>query len=295
VSAHLLSNQDFNSLHFQPVEDQTGSEYVSKKLPRDIVAKITDFENACWTFKHFTDEIATRQYRPPEVIVGCDYDTSVDVWSLACMVFELLTGDYLFDPKEDPHKKFSRDEDHLAMMIELLGKMPRRLWRDGARSKEYFSRNGDLKHIKNLEFWALSNVLTEKYNMTAEDGNLLGSFLLPMLDYDPKKRATASQCLQHPWLREVIQKPTATGDLEFKLEMVTDSNTSAGQNFQDRPDSAVNAESGVFKPDANNSNANSQTNTPKANQNLVLNQAFVEHLNLSTDHLDNLRHRSFSH
>jgi serine/threonine protein kinase len=34
------------------------------------------------------------------VIVGASYDTSADMWSLACMVFELVTGDLLFDPHE---------------------------------------------------------------------------------------------------------------------------------------------------------------------------------------------------
>ena len=34
-----------------------------------------------------------------QVIVGMPYDTSADMWSLACIVFELLTGDLLFDPR----------------------------------------------------------------------------------------------------------------------------------------------------------------------------------------------------
>jgi len=35
-----------------------------------------------------------------QVILGATYDTSADMWSLACMVFELVTGDLLFDPHE---------------------------------------------------------------------------------------------------------------------------------------------------------------------------------------------------
>merc|ERR1712099_69833 len=61
--------------------------------------KIADFGNACWTFKHFTDDIQTRQYRSPEVVLGQDYSTSCDMWSLACLLFELATGDFLFEPK----------------------------------------------------------------------------------------------------------------------------------------------------------------------------------------------------
>jgi serine/threonine-protein kinase SRPK3 len=33
---------------------------------------------------------------------------TADIWSLSCLIFELLTGDYLFDPRE--HSKYSRDE-----------------------------------------------------------------------------------------------------------------------------------------------------------------------------------------
>ena len=65
----------------------------------DCKVKVVDLGNACWTFKHFTDDIQTRQYRSPEVIVGAKYHTSADMWSLGCIVFELLTGDLLFDPR----------------------------------------------------------------------------------------------------------------------------------------------------------------------------------------------------
>jgi serine/threonine-protein kinase SRPK3 len=80
------------------------------KLNRSVFAKVADFGNACWTFRHFSDEIATRQYRAPEAIVGYDYNSSVDIWAYACVIFELVTGDYLFDPKQDSKGKFSRDE-----------------------------------------------------------------------------------------------------------------------------------------------------------------------------------------
>jgi serine/threonine-protein kinase SRPK3 len=88
-------------------------------------AVVVDFGNACWTHKHFTDDIQTRQYRSPEVILGAKYDTAADMWSLACVVFELVTGDFLFEPKSGP--SWDRDEDHVALMIELLGKMPRKV------------------------------------------------------------------------------------------------------------------------------------------------------------------------
>ena len=86
----------------QGVGDNDGNKYsYFDKLDeeyRDIQVKIVDLGNACWTTKHFTNDIQTRQYRSPEVILGQSYDTSADMWSFACIIFELLTGDLLFDP-----------------------------------------------------------------------------------------------------------------------------------------------------------------------------------------------------
>ena len=72
--------------------------------------KLADLGNACWTYNHFTDDITTRQYRAPEAIVRAEYSCPVDIWALACLAFELLTGDYLFDPKHDPQLRYDRDE-----------------------------------------------------------------------------------------------------------------------------------------------------------------------------------------
>lgn len=163
--------------------------------------KLADLGNACWTDKHFTEDIQTRQYRSPEVIVGAKYNSSVDVWSVACLIFELLTGDYLFDPHTGDD--YDRDEDHLALMIELLGPMPRYLTKKGEYSRELFSRNGELRHIKRLDLFPLREVLEEKYKFPREDAKIVTEFLEPMLRLDPAKRATAAECLTHPFLNDL--------------------------------------------------------------------------------------------
>lgn len=62
-----------------------------KELEKDdgidiISVKIADLGNACWVGHHFTNDIQTRQYRSPEVILGAKWGASTDVWSMACMV-----------------------------------------------------------------------------------------------------------------------------------------------------------------------------------------------------------------
>ncbi|XP_015963514.1 uncharacterized protein LOC107487397 [Arachis duranensis] len=164
----------------------------------DMRCKIVDFGNACWADKQFAEEIQTRQYRAPEVILQSGYSFSVDMWSFACIAFELATGDMLFTPKGG--QGFSEDEDHLALMMELLGKMPRKIAISGAQSKEFFDRHGDLKRIRRLKFLALDKLLIDRYKFPETDAREFTEFLTPLLDFAPEKRPTAQQCLQHPWM-----------------------------------------------------------------------------------------------
>ncbi|KAL6199809.1 hypothetical protein ACLB2K_029591 [Fragaria x ananassa] len=178
----------------------------------DLKCKLVDFGSACWTYKQFTSDIQTRQYRCPEVIIGDKYSTPADMWSFACVCFELATGDVLFDPHSGD--KYDKDEDHLALMMELLGKIPKKIALGGRHSRDFFNRSGDLKHIRKLRFWPLNKVLMEKYNFSMQDANDMTNFLVPILDYVPEKRPTAVQCLSHPWLNPGPQllEPSVAGN-----------------------------------------------------------------------------------
>ncbi|XP_069485225.1 SRSF protein kinase 2 isoform X3 [Ambystoma mexicanum] len=163
-----------------------------------IRVKIADLGNACWVHKHFTEDIQTRQYRSIEVLIGAGYSTPADIWSTACMAFELATGDYLFEPHSG--EDYSRDEDHIAHIIELLGNIPRQFALSGKYSREFFNRRGELRHITKLKPWSLFDVLIEKYGWPHEDAAQFTDFLVPMLEMVPEKRASAGECLRHPWL-----------------------------------------------------------------------------------------------
>merc|ERR1712059_149851 len=167
----------------------------------ELEVKIADLGNACWVHHHFTEDIQTRQYRSLEVLLGSGYGAPADIWSTACMAFELATGDYLFEPHSG--EDYSRDEDHLAHIIELVGVIPKNIAFSGKYSKDFFKKNGDLRHITKLKPWPLFDVLTEKYEWEPHTAQSFSDFLMPMLSFDTDSRATAEQCLNHPFLSDV--------------------------------------------------------------------------------------------
>ncbi|KAJ4313516.1 serine/threonine protein kinase, CMGC [Neodidymelliopsis sp. IMI 364377] len=165
-----------------------------------ISVKIADLGNACWVGHHFTNDIQTRQYRSPEVILGSKWGASTDVWSMAAMTFELITGDYLFDPQSGT--KYGKDDDHIAQIIELLGTFPKSLCMSGKWSQEIFNRKGELRNIHRLRHWALPDVLHEKYHFGKEESKEIASFLLPMLELLPVDRANAGGMASHEFLKD---------------------------------------------------------------------------------------------
>lgn len=88
---------------------------VKIELNKKLFFKVVDMGNACFSKHHFTEDIQTREYRSPEVILGYSYSHNTDIWSLACTIFELLTNNFLFKPK--PAEGISKDEDHLYKII----------------------------------------------------------------------------------------------------------------------------------------------------------------------------------
>ncbi|ERN01300.1 SRSF protein kinase 1 [Amborella trichopoda] len=221
-----------------------GSRSTRQKLLKsvDLKCKLVDFGNACWTYKQFTTDIQTRQYRCPEVLLGSKYSTSADLWSFACICFELATGDVLFDPHSG--ENFDRDEDHLALMMELLGMMPRKIALGGRYSRDFFNRHGDLRHIRRLRFWPLNKVLVEKYDFSEQDANEMADFLVPILDFVPEKRPTAAQCLTHPW---ITSGPRC---LEPSLPPLPDGNNASDEKKQEDEREAMEAGMGNIAIDA---------------------------------------------
>lgn len=166
------------------------------------VVKIADFGNGCWKDLHTTEDIQTCQYKSPETIIQSGYNELADIWSAACVIFELLTGDFLFQPKASKKNIYTRDEDHLALMIELLGDFSLDFLKLGKKSSKYFDSKGNLKHIKKFNRTSIYEILITKYNFNKNNAQEIQSFLLPMLAFDPKKRSNAKEMLSHKWLED---------------------------------------------------------------------------------------------
>ena len=181
-----------------------------------LTCAVVDLGNACDVANPFSDDIQTRQYRAPEVLIRAGFDTSADMWSMGCILFELITGDFLFNPRGGAD--FSCDEDHLAQMIELMGDMPKALRRKGSDTKLFFTPAGKLKNIKKLKFWPVRLVLQDKYGLEEAEAACMGDFLESMLALQPEHRCSAQAALQHPWLQPHLSHEEAVSAFASSVE-----------------------------------------------------------------------------
>lgn len=168
------------------------------KLNDKLFFKIADLGNACFAYKHFTEDIQTREYRSPEVLIGHEYFSNTDLFSLACTVYELLTNSFLFKPKKIPGIK--KDEDHLFQMVQTLGPIDKDFACSGKYSAELFNKKGRLLNGSPKSVEPISKQLIENFGYQTEAAIAAEQFLLPMLAYDPRTRIDARTCLQSKWL-----------------------------------------------------------------------------------------------
>uniref|UniRef100_T1J3B4 non-specific serine/threonine protein kinase n=1 Tax=Strigamia maritima TaxID=126957 RepID=T1J3B4_STRMM len=169
----------------------------------NVRVTITDLGNGCWVNHHYNDPIQSRPYRCPEVILGAHYNANADVWSVGCLAFELATGDFLFRYNSDYDDIcVKQDENHLVLMVKLLGDVPKGFARKCKYVKKFFTAEGKLRGFQeSLESCGVFKVLTEKYEWDVEEAQKFSDFLLPMLAIDPSKRASAKDSLMHEWLK----------------------------------------------------------------------------------------------
>ncbi|KAL0364299.1 UNVERIFIED_CONTAM: Cyclin-dependent kinase G-2 [Sesamum angustifolium] len=127
----------------------------------------------------------------PELLLGAkQYSTAIDMWSLGCIMAELLSKEPLFNGKTEV--------DQLDKIFKILGTPNETIW--PGLSKLSGAKVNFVKHKYNL--------LRKKFPATSFTGSPVLSdagfdLLNKLLTYDPEKRITAEAALNHEWFQEV--------------------------------------------------------------------------------------------
>lgn len=178
--------------------------------------KVIDFGSSCYEHQRIYTYIQSRFYRAPEVILGAKYGMPIDMWSLGCILAELLTGYPLF-PGED-------EGDQLACIIELQGMPPQKMLDNSKRARNFISSKGYPRYCTVTSGADGQIQLTGgrsrrgKYRgppgskdlitaLKGCDDPLFLDFMKRCLEWDPATRMTPPQALRHAWLRRRLPKP----------------------------------------------------------------------------------------
>lgn len=152
--------------------------------------KIADFGLArLQNDRHMTHNVVTFWYRAPELLLGQQsYDEKIDVWSLGCIFGELMLGEILFMGQDVAQQ--------LGCIFRRLGD-PERAWPEIALLSHFRelgivgAGEGDLEEmLRRRCAWA-----------SAEAFDLLRQ----MLTYDPRRRVSAEEALQHAFFSQPPQ------------------------------------------------------------------------------------------
>jgi serine/threonine protein kinase len=98
------------------------------------LVRVIDFGSSCFNEDKLSSYVQSRSYRAPEVFLGADYDGRIDVWSLGCILVELLTQDVLFQSSSIP--------EMLARIVETCGAVPQALVARSRHADTLFTRDG---------------------------------------------------------------------------------------------------------------------------------------------------------
>ncbi|RMZ75409.1 hypothetical protein DV738_g5486, partial [Chaetothyriales sp. CBS 135597] len=174
--------------------------YLSRELrmPKDWSAPVLcDFGSAMPGELEHLEDIQPDIYRAPEVILEAPWTYSVDIWNVACMIWNIFEGESLFTG-QDPEFQTYRSRAHLAEIIKLLGPPPPELLARGNLSQKFFSDQGDL-----LAQDLLQDRVPLEQRETSLQGDDKASFLRlidKMLQWDPTKRSSAKELQQDEWI-----------------------------------------------------------------------------------------------
>ncbi|NXC22121.1 CDK10 kinase, partial [Corythaeola cristata] len=130
-----------------------------------------------------TPKVVTLWYRAPELLLGMTTQTtSIDMWAAGCILAELLAHKPLLPGTSEIHQ--------IDLIVQLLGTPNENIWPGFSRLplvSQYTLRKQPYNNLKH------------KFPWLSEAGLRLLNFLFM---YDPKKRATAKDCLESSYFKE---------------------------------------------------------------------------------------------
>lgn len=148
--------------------------------------KLADFGLArafCLPMRTYTHEVVTLWYRAPEILLGSKYyTTSVDIWSLGCIVAEMFTKTALFPGDSEI--------DQLFKIFRIMGTPDESVWNGVSQYADY---KPTFPKWRKQELIQLMPMLSDE----ASD------FLMLMMTYDPQKRVSAKQGVSHRYFRDM--------------------------------------------------------------------------------------------
>ncbi|KAI6027194.1 kinase-like domain-containing protein [Pisolithus marmoratus] len=178
------------------------------------VLKLCDLGSASDASENdITPYLVSRFYRAPEIILGVPYDTTLDMWSVGCTLYELYTGKILFPGRSN--------NQMLLLMMELKGRFNSKMIKKAKFGELYFDEMGGFESIETDRVTG-ANVTRKVHIQGAvrdlrarlmppasvklkdDEMKLLTSFI-DLLDkclmLDPARRVTPKEALVHPFIR----------------------------------------------------------------------------------------------
>lgn len=151
------------------------------------ILKICDFGMARYftvPMRPYTKGVVTLWYKAPELLVSNPYDLSIDIWSVGCILFEMVTGVPLF-----PGDGYI---DQLMKIVQVLG-TPTEEEAPGFAAKVSSELNFELPIVERLG-------IIEKFE--TKDLALI-DLIEKMLIFNPSKRISAKEALEHPYFNDI--------------------------------------------------------------------------------------------
>lgn len=164
--------------------------------------------------------VVTIWYRAPELLLGSrHYTPAIDLWAVGCIFAELLSLRPIFkgeEAKMDSKKIVPFQRNQMQKIVEVLGLPTQEDWPGVVSMPEYGnlsslnpSRNpsGPYKPVT-LEVWYQQCLRGAVYPPSSTPGPEGFDLLQRLLTWDPSKRITARDALEHPYFTQG-SKPTA--------------------------------------------------------------------------------------